>query len=357
MGADVNQETLAKVLRVSRTTVSRCFTNHPGIHPETRARVFALAARLGYHYQEMRHPRPAARRGSRLRVLRVLIGLKKDDYDRNVFQNPGMFLLQGVSEYALLHRLMVKVDYVDPLDDSLKDPSYRALRLSKRDRTLGFVFIYPFPPSILEQLTEQWAGVSLVEQFGADRVDCVDVDHFKGIAGVMDLLWEAGHRRIGFYTAPYRIPSAWVFRRYSAYLEVLARRGVAVPHGDVVHMHTPYGARLDPGYDQVAALVRQGVTAWVCAADHAAYNLITALRLRALRVPEDVSVTGFDGIEPPAGMSPLTTARIPYAEIGKAGCRFLAERFDRPHLPVRHLLLGPTVLPGTTVARPRSIRG
>jgi LacI family transcriptional regulator len=50
----VNQQTLADRLGLSRATVSRCFTNHRAINPSTRARVFDLAAELGYRYMELR---------------------------------------------------------------------------------------------------------------------------------------------------------------------------------------------------------------------------------------------------------------------------------------------------------------
>ena len=58
--------------------------------------------------------------------------------------------------------------------------------------------------------------------------------------------------------------------------------------------------------DAVAAATRRDcVTAWVCAADHQAYQLIADLQARGLRVPQDCSVTGFDGNVPPPGLPPI----------------------------------------------------
>src|SRR6187431_902001 len=51
---EVNQQLIAERLRISRATVSRCFTNHPGINPVTRARVFQMAAEIGYAHLEKR---------------------------------------------------------------------------------------------------------------------------------------------------------------------------------------------------------------------------------------------------------------------------------------------------------------
>ena len=51
----MNQKEIAEQLNLSRTTVSRCFTNHPKINPETRAKVFELAAEMGYSYSPPRN--------------------------------------------------------------------------------------------------------------------------------------------------------------------------------------------------------------------------------------------------------------------------------------------------------------
>ena len=51
----MSQKEIAERLNLSRTTVSRCFTNHPKINPETRARVFELAAEIGYSYSPPRN--------------------------------------------------------------------------------------------------------------------------------------------------------------------------------------------------------------------------------------------------------------------------------------------------------------
>ena len=50
----VKQQEIAKKLKLSRATVSRCFTNHPGINPQTRALVFETAIELGYHHLSSR---------------------------------------------------------------------------------------------------------------------------------------------------------------------------------------------------------------------------------------------------------------------------------------------------------------
>lgn len=93
-----------------------------------------------------------------------------------------------------------------------------------------------------------------------------------------------------------------------------------------------------------------GVTAWVCSTDYAAYTVIEHLQRRGVRVPEDVSVTGFDGIVPPEGLPPVTTVQAPFREIGLAGCRRLLELVQTPFDPPQYTMLGGQLRPGQTVA-------
>ena len=88
----------------------------------------------------------------------------------------------------------------------------------------------------------------------------------------------------------------------------------------------------------VAAKSAAGVTAWVCAADHQAYPLITELRRR---------------VEPPPGFPRLTSIRIPYTDMGVAAVMRLLNRAQNPASPRRHVMLGGTAIWGETTAAPR----
>jgi LacI family transcriptional regulator len=100
----------------------------------------------------------------------------------------------------------------------------------------------------------------------------------------------------------------------------------------------------------VAERVRAGVTGWVCAADHQAYDLIAALKTRGLNVGEHFSVTGFDGIEKPDWAPLLTTAVIPYREIGYTGGRRLFDLMQKRFGSPQHILVASRLRQGETVA-------
>lgn len=349
--AEVNQQTIAERLNLSRATVSRCFTNHPGINPLTRAKVFQLAAELGYSHLEARTG--TTRRQSTRVSLGVLICSDEEEHQRQDYQNPSERILAGVTECAQLHNAAVDVHLVDPSATRLEDPSY--LRIEKlRRRWDGLLLVYPFPESVLDSLVPLMPVVSLVEQFNHKGIDCVDVDHYRGISAAVETLAELGHRRIGFFTRIYQVEAGWSFRRYAAFIEKMARMCLPVSPDDVINVFPSRELGHEKSLDHAAERTRDGVTAWVCAADHQAYDLIRGFAKRRIRVPDRVSVTGFDGIVTPDGLPELSTVEIPYREIGDTGTRRLLDRIRKRYASTQHVLIDCRFKPGSTVGPARA---
>lgn len=345
-----NQQTIAELANVSRATVSRCFTNHPGINPETRAAVFRVAAELGYRHLE---PRTGFRASTAPKTtIGVIVCTHIKDYLRSDFQSPGAEIHSGISEYAQLHKMGIDLRYANPAEDSIDGESYRAIEPIRRRGWGGCLLIYPFPAKVIESLRKAFPVVSLVESYASDPVDCVDVDHFTGISAIVDHLVELGHKRIGFYTQKYEVEASWSLRRHSAFVEKMVRLGRRVPDADVVNVfpNLPNGG--GKGFDEVAGRVAHGVTAWVCAADHQAFELVSALEERGLRVPVDVSVTGFDGVRPFENKRSLSTVMIPYREIGYTGAKRLHDLMRRRFVSPQHILVGNRIRQGDTTACP-----
>jgi DNA-binding LacI/PurR family transcriptional regulator len=99
---------------------------------------------------------------------------------------------------------------------------------------------------------------------------------------------------------------------------------------------------------------KDGVTAWVCAADHQAYELIEWLQKRGVRVPEDVSIASFDGLVRPAGSPALTTIKIPFHQIGVMGAKRLLDLIERGYDAPQQILLDCELREGSTVAARRA---
>ena len=94
----VKQQEIAKKLKLSRATVSRCFTNHPGINPETRALVFETATELGYHHLSNRTRKDQTEH----KTFGVLICTSEEEYNRTDYENSGKNIFKGIAEYSQL---------------------------------------------------------------------------------------------------------------------------------------------------------------------------------------------------------------------------------------------------------------
>lgn len=349
----VNQQLIADRVGISRATVSRCFTNHPGINPETRAMVFRLAAKLGYRHMETRTE--TKRNKAVGKTVGVLVCTKVEEYFRPDYQSPGVEIYAGICEYAQLHKRNLDLRYVDPTDESLAGKSYEEIEPLQRREWDGAMLIYPFPRAVVDGLHKLMPVVSLVEQFVSDPLDCVDVDHFNGISLIISRLHELGHRRIGFFTKDYDVEPGWSFRRFSSFVETMRRLRLPVSDDDIINVFPNNFPDMATSYDHAAKRVRNGVTAWVCAADHLGYDLITALEARGLRVPNDVSITGFDGIETPSSSLELTTVMIPYHEIGFNGAARLHDLMRKRFVSPQHILVGGRMRAGQTISRARKV--
>lgn len=162
----INQQTLADQLNISRATVSRCFTNHPGINPRTRAKVFHLAARLGYKHMEMRTSAIDARE-RRVRVG-VLICTDVEEFTRLPHDTPGQRLLEGTSEFGLLQAFTTEVCYIDPNAQTLDHPSYTSIEALHKRVWDGLLLIYSFPKVAIDHLMLHYPVVSLAERYRPD---------------------------------------------------------------------------------------------------------------------------------------------------------------------------------------------
>jgi len=347
----VNQQLIADRLKISRATVSRCFTNHPGINPKTRARVFSLASRLGYTPLEKR-AESGSRSEKRGLNFGVLICVELPNFEHTAYGNPGQELLNGLSDFARGQDVRLDLHFVRPEDLHLDSPSYAASMGQRRSKWNGVVLIYPFPRTVVDELVDRYPVVSLVEQYGGTAINCVDVDHHRGVARLIDRLRSVGHERIGFFTWRYQVEATWSLRRFGAYVEQLTALGIPLRETDMINVG-PHGAMpIEESYERLLAQTRAGVTAWICAADHQAYEVIQWLEGRGVHVPRDVSVTGFDGLAQPAGAPLLSTVQVPFHEIGVNGGKRLLDLVHKRFGAPQHILLDCGLREGSTIAPP-----
>ncbi len=342
-----NQKLIADRLSLSTTTVSRCFTNHPKINPETRAQVFQLAAELGYSYSAQRnaHPKEDGERNT----IAVIVGSEKAAHgDRETAAE----ILKGISEKAASEGLAIEVHYVDPSEFLPKIRSRKIVKNVSCVHWKGIILLYDFKEEAVSNISAKFPTVSALEDYDNVDVDCIGQDQVRGISKIMQHLFDLGHRRIGFLSWKYPVHTPWVHRRLGAYFENLYRLGLEVDPDLILNLRNEEAIPLDELSKQAAELVNNGVTAWVCAADHQAYRLVSNFRELGISVPDQCSITGYDGQLPPKGMQQMTTIQMPFKDIGVSCITSLLRKMQHPVAMRRNLQVSGELLLGATTKKP-----
>ena len=341
----INQQELARQLNLSQTTISRSLANHPAINAETKALVLETAAKMGYSQRIKRPAQGLAEQ--RPIVWGVLISMPRG---ANGASETFQEVLKGIADKSSFHDSILDVVYNEP---DASDPA-QLMRRIKTAKWSGVILIYPMDPKLAHAIANQTACVSIVENYRHDLIDSVDVDQSDGIISLIRKLHDQGHKRIGFLSWSYRVPTPWVLHRFGSYVEGLYLHGLEFNPQWVFNVRPQERAEPEDCARWAAELVRQGLTAIVCPADHQGYRLVADLASMGIRVPEDVSVTGFDGIVPPIGARQLATVKVPYEELGRSAVHQLLRRIEQPTAPRRHTLVDGDFVLGETLTHPAS---
>lgn len=317
---------------VSIATVSHVLNGTRGTRQETRERVLAAIEELGYSQNQ------AARNLARGRSS--LLGLIISDIRNPFFPE----ITSGFQDQAIEHdmdALVLNTNY-DP------QRSLNAVR-----RLIGLqvpgvaVLTSQIDPAAAELLPA--AGVASVH-LDLGRVDRnlsrIVVDYACGIAAALAHLGELGHRRIGYIGGPLQLPSAQVRRK--AFLEKSLEMGIE-PVRAIDGDFTVRG-----GYVACEEMLREPPpTAIVAGNDLTAIGVLHRAYDGGLRVPEDLSVVGFDDILFSEYTQPaLTTVAVPRNEIGKVAFQALWEMISDPEHAGREFRVGTKLVVRQTTAAP-----
>ncbi|WP_432166944.1 LacI family DNA-binding transcriptional regulator [Streptomyces sp. bgisy031] len=288
---------VARVARVSSQTVSRVSNGFPGVNEETRERVLAAMKELGYR------PNSAAR------------ALKRGDFRTigvitfTLSTTGNMRTLEAIATSAAQEGYAVTLLPVAvPTQDEVRGAFSRLGELAV-DAVIVIMEVHLLDSASLT--LPPHVKVVVADSDADDRYAVVDTDQAGGTRDAVRHLLDLGHRTVWHLAGPSESFAAQ--RRTDAWRKALESAGRAVPplvRGD-------WSA--DSGYRAGLRLAEQAdCTAVFAANDQMALGLLRALEERGRKVPEDVSVIGFDDI-PDSGsfQPPLTTVHQDFAEVGR----------------------------------------
>ncbi|MEU6914682.1 LacI family DNA-binding transcriptional regulator [Streptomyces olindensis] len=328
---------IARQAGVSVPTVSRVVNGRSDVSPQTRARVEDLLRRHGYR------KRPASS-GTRAALLDLVF---------NNLDSPwAVEIIRGVEEVAHAAGVGTVVSAIHGRSGDARE-WMRNLRARASD---GVILVTSaLEPMLHEELRILGVPLVVVDPAGSPALDAPTIGAANwsgGMAATAHLL-SLGHRRIGLIAGPPRLLCSRA--RLDGYRAALEGAGIAVDESLVV----PGDFRPESGFAACNALLDlpEPPTAVFAASDQMALGAIEALRRRGLRVPQDMSVVGFDDLpEVRWSAPPLTTVRQPLADMGKLAVRTVLRltRDEQPDSPRVELGTDLVVRASTAPPAPRN---
>ena len=296
---------VAKAAGVSTTTVSRVINHVPTVTEENRRRVEAVIAKL--HFR----PNAAAQRLASGRNDTVgLIIPRFEGIFRSFY---AMEVIKGVGSAAERLRLDLLL-HITTTEHSFIQPAAVGGVL--------FADIYEGSERLERALDEGLPSVVLNHYVEDLPVSCVAIDNLGAAKQVVNYLAKLGHREIATITGDLRAQAG--LARLDGYVVAMKERGLTIREGYI--QHGDYSAEAGRRGAEVLLKRHDRPTAIFAASDEMALAVIETARRLHLRIPEDLSIIGFD--DNPTGANapvPLTTVRQPLGEMGRTGVEILLQ--------------------------------
>jgi DNA-binding LacI/PurR family transcriptional regulator len=318
----MNLEQVARRAKVSTATVSRVLNNASVVKGTTRARVVKAIEELKYHPNL--HARSLA--GGKNRTIGVIASNMENPFFFDIYKT-----IESDAHTRGYEVIMANTDY-------RSEQLVVSVRLMIGRRVAGLAAIVSeMAPELMEELTDARIPVVFYD-VGTPHgnVTNIRVNYRRGIEKVVDYLYSMGHRRLGFIG--HHAALGPINERVRAVMDAVGR----IPSLEV-RMAADTDS-LEGGRQAARQLLATGYqpTAIVCVNDITAVGVLRELRERGIRVPQDMSVTGFDNVRLSEFCYPaLTTVHIPREQIGHIICESLMPRAGKSVVAEAEIVIDP----------------
>ncbi len=307
----VTLKDVAERAGVSRSAVSRTFTEGASVSAKTRAKVEKAARALGYS--------PNAIASSLTTGRTKLIGLVSNNFHNPLFLEVFDLFTRGLQERGLRPLLVNLSNETDPGN------SVRMLRQYSVDGVI--VASSTLPPSFAEAFRD--AGVPVVHSFGryttSPHVHVVGIDNIACGRMAAEALVARGHRSVAFLGGPEKATSTQ--DRAAGFLDALSKR-------PEIQVSVSYASAysFDAGREEMQRLLEgTPADAYFCGDDVLSIGALSAIREAGLGVPDDIGIIGLNDMAMSRWQNiNLTTIRQPVAQIIGASIDLVVETIERP---------------------------
>ena len=312
---------------VSPKTVSRVLNQETTVRPKTRLMVEQAIQELGYI------PSSAARimRSNRSGIIGLITGaISRSTDNLRAHGLPDMFLVQGAQQAVVQSgkTLMIadtdnRLDNVEPLINTFM-----------AHRAEGILYVAEKHQEVVLPSCPINCPVVLLNCFDQVGTPAILPDDHYGQYELVKRIIAAGHQRIAYLTLPQHVVATPL--RVAGYRQALEEAGIAYRPEWVLEGYPDdhnSSQTLLQAIEQVLA-TQPRPTVLCCGNDEMAMRVYGMLRTRQLRVPEDISVAGYDNYRTIAEtlFPPLTSMELPYTEMGKQAVKILLQLIEQGSL-------------------------
>jgi DNA-binding LacI/PurR family transcriptional regulator len=323
------QTSIAEKLNLSQGTVSRALRNRPGIRPQIRAKILEAASEYGYQLPSLSSDTMDAQLVPQGHLVGVLVHSPHARWQREGY-------LIGMSAAAQKLDATLVLQHIRTEEcGQILDPRFQS-PVMRNGLMKAIILAFRWPHAVVRELSRQFACISMQHEYPGIPIDVIGLDHGQAMQEMMEHLYALGHRRIGFVGRCSEL--SWSRARFAGYIDSQCQLGIEYVSDHVVDVSADNLAGILDDIDQrwsgyvdlVEARIRAGVRAWMASSDWAAACIWRGLIKRGLRIPEDVSLTGFDAQHDVTVNWPLATAVVPMEAMGAAALKRAVERLINP---------------------------
>ena len=310
----MNMSQIAQIVGVSVATVSRTFNQPEKVRAGLRNQILEVAWQNNYIYD--------ATAADLKRRKSKTIGVLFPTTIGPLFADTLMAIHEKIQERQM-SLIFGNTKYN-------KAEEKRLVKQFQERRIAGIIFAgYGLGQErlILDLMAQNISCVVTYDLLDDSDINYVGFDNFKAARDATNLLISMRHNKIGLIIGPYK-KMGRILKRYKGYQQALKDNGIKFDPALVVST--------EPGFlegkqamHQLLALPERP-TAIFAVSDHLAVGALSSIKQAGLKVPRDMSLVGFDGVEFTAYCDPpLTTVRVPAYEMGRLAAKILMDAIDQ----------------------------
>lgn len=327
----ITLENISTKLNISKNTVSKALRGAPGVSEDLRKKIVQLASEMGYK---------KALQSSDNNLKNITIIGRKTFFAEVTFW-PHVFF--GITHYAGEKNIKISIINIDETKED-KPETFSSIVSHLSD---GYIIVGTISDSLLKKIKATNLPIVVVDHF-SEEVDCdyINSSNKTGICKAIKHLYQNNHRNIGFIGNSI---SAYSFvERYESYLKYMKEFSLDVCSDfiwlDAEYLNTEYYKKK---FKQLHHF-ENFPSAFVCVNDNTALTFMNALMEMGMKVPDDISIIGFDNISE-LSYPGLTTIDVPKQSMGEKAVEQLLYRATNPSSPFANIIISTQIVQRNSV--------